>query len=244
MELFFFQVIIPVLADDRSELRNFIKFVIRTWCRVVAYVLDLKSYLLGDENNENANNNEENAPDDTTSHDYVKPNMFALRLVVMMALLCITLLMFGLYILTVPFWYGRVSISFLFGDKRVNEFNSAAYGVYVNIVFIRIYNVLARGFNFGWSQIFKKVREWIPILIKMIATVIVLIGIIPLMIGFLFDVVILMPLRVPINQTPILYLGQDWAFGVLLTNVFCALTMMTDWRFKESLEHVSVILTF
>lgn len=206
----------------------------------MAYVLNLKSYLLGNEPNDaNNDGNEENAAEVDTSQPYVKPKLFAFRVIILVALLCATLSVFGLYILTVPFWYGRGSISYWLGENRVNEFNSAAYGVYVNIVLIRLYNVISRGLPFGFSQFFKKIYEWIPIMFKMIGFVIVFVGIVPFMIGLLFDLVVLTPLRVPINQTPLLYHGQDWAFGVLLTKVFFAIIMMTDLPFKESLEHVS-----
>ena len=66
-----------------------------------------------------------------------------------------------------------------------------------------------------------------------------LLGVIPLLIGVLFDVVIIVPIRVPSNQTPIFYLWQDWAFGVLHTKVICGIAMMGEWRLKETLEEVS-----
>lgn len=72
----------------------------------------------------------------------------------------------------------------------------------------------------------------------LIYTGFILLGLIPLLIGLLFDVVIIVPLRVPLNQTPIFYLWQDWAFGVLHTKVICGIAMMGEWRLREVLEEV------
>ena len=77
----------------------------------------------------------------------------------------------------------------------------------------------------GLEAILSKMREGLLILTKTAIAGIVLLGVIPLLIGILFDVVIIVPLRVPLNQTPIFYLWQDWAFGVLHTKVICGIAM-------------------
>ncbi|KAI1285598.1 E3 ubiquitin-protein ligase MARCHF6 [Halotydeus destructor] len=58
------------------------------------------------------------------------------------------------------------------------------------------------------------------------------------MIGLLFDLVFIVPLRVPQHQTPIFYLWQDWAFGVLHTKVICGIALMADWQLRHDLVEV------
>ena len=84
-------------------------------------------------------------------------------------------------------------------------------------------------------------KEWFLITCKALLSAVVLLGLIPLLIGLLFDVVIIIPLRVPLNQSPIFYLWQDWAFGVLHTKVICGIAMMGEWRLREVLEEVQTI---
>lgn len=218
----------------------------------MAYLLDLKSYLLGDNNNlnNNDNNNENNDQvnedniDEATSHNqmYRKPNLFYLRVTFLVVAFWATLLFFGAFTLTVPVLLGRALINFYFGDIRVNEFNTAACGIYAIVIFIQVTSVVVRGISRGWTQIITKITEWIPIICKLTVAAFLLLGLIPLLIGLLFEVVLLLPLRVPLGQTPVFYLYQDWAFGVLLTNVICAITMMTDFQFKETLEQVKFII--
>ena len=201
-------------------------------------------------NNNNGNNNDNNNDqaneeniDDASSHNqmYRKPKLFYIRVTFLLVAFWATLLFFGAFTLTVPVLLGRALINFYFGDIRVNEFNTAACGIYAIVIFLQMISVVVRGISRGWTQIITKVTEWIPILCKLAVAAILLLGVIPLLIGLLFEVVLLLPLRVPLGQTPVFYLYQDWAFGVLLTNVICAITMMTDLQFKETLEQVRFV---
>ena len=69
--------------------------------------------------------------------------------------------------------------------------------------------------------------------------VILLVGLIPLMFGLLLEVVALMPVRVPLNQTPIFFLWQDWALGAMYTKITIALTFMgPEWWLKRAIEQL------
>lgn len=206
----------------------------------MAYVLDLKGFLLGD-NFDNTEHPIEDFDDESSQAQiYHKPNYFYFRVTLLLIAFLATLLLFGVFILTVPVLLGRVLINYWFGDIRVNEFNTAACGLYAIVIFIHAINVAIRGVARGWVQVTVKIQEWIPIAYKLIIASSLLLGVVPLLIGILFEVVILLPIRVPLEQTPVIYIYQDWAFGVLLTNVICAITMMTDLQFKEILEQVGL----
>ena len=69
--------------------------------------------------------------------------------------------------------------------------------------------------------------------------VILLVGLIPLLFGFLLEVVVLMPVRVSLNQSPVFFLWQDWALGAMYTKITIALTFMgPDWWLKRSIEQL------
>lgn len=41
----------------------------------------------------------------------------------------------------------------------------------------------------------------------------------------------------PLEQSPVLFVWQDWALGVLYTKIVCALTMMgPDWSMRRAIE--------
>ncbi|KAF7492372.1 E3 ubiquitin-protein ligase MARCH6 [Sarcoptes scabiei] len=249
IELFLFQLVLPALIDhnDHNNSRKFIKILIKGWCQVMGYLLDLKSYLLGEEiqANEAAEMEQQQQIDHENLDEepsllssYRKPNFFYTRIILLLIVFWATLLFFGLFTLTVPVLLGRALINYWFGNIRVNEFNTAACGIYAICIFIHVITIMVRNFSRGWAQLVARINEWIPILLKLAIAASLLLGVIPLLIGLLFEVVLLVPLRVPLQQTPIFYLYQDWAFGVLLTNVICAIAMMTDLQFKETLEQV------
>ena len=66
-----------------------------------------------------------------------------------------------------------------------------------------------------------------------------LVGLNPLMFGLLLEVVALMPARVPLNQSPVFFLWQDWALGAMYTKITIALTFMgPDWWLKRAIEQL------
>lgn len=66
---------------------------------------------------------------------------------------------------------------------------------------------------------------------------VLLLGLVPLMFGLLLELVLVIPLSVPLEQSPVLFVWQDWALGVLYTKIMCALTMMgPDWSMRRALE--------
>lgn len=66
-----------------------------------------------------------------------------------------------------------------------------------------------------------------------------LVGVIPFLFGLLLELVVLMPVRVPMNQSPVFYLWQDWALGAMYTKITVALTFMgPDWWMKAAIEQL------
>lgn len=64
-------------------------------------------------------------------------------------------------------------------------------------------------------------------------------GLMPLLLGILFELTLVVPMRVPLDQTPIFFPWQDWALGVLNAKIMIALMLMgPQWRFRAAIEQV------
>lgn len=89
----------------------------------------------------------------------------------------------------------------------------------------------------GRRAVLDRVKHWAIIGVKASVAFFLLIGLIPLLFGLLLELVVVVPLRVPLEQNPILFIWQDWALGVLYTKIATAITMMgPDWRIRLAIE--------
>lgn len=277
LELLMLQFILPALLEQ-SHTRTWLKALIRRWCRVVAWMLDLQSYLLSGQMDEPdpAVVEEPQHPDLGAAHQalmqrenpmsfqpYTRPRWFPARLIGLLFCVCISLVIASLIAMTLPVWLGRrvvalfmvgalvpsspvlpptitgsdggESMAALFG--RVHEIYTVACGTYVCWA-------LARGLALAFSRlprgrraILDRVKHWAILGMKATIASILLVGIIPLLFGLLLELVVVVPLRVPLEQNPILFIWQDWALGVLYTKIATALTMMgPDWRIRLAID--------
>lgn len=242
LEFLLLQLVLPALLDH-GHLRQWLKVLVRSWCVVLSYILGIRSYLLGDVPLEGGAEAHGavivQGRNEVTNQPYKRPSFFSIRIAFLLVLTGVSLLIGGLVVLTVPVITGRKIIGLWMGETKVHELNTAACGLYVGLLTMRLATLLCSWLPRGWQAIAHKIKEGLLILFKTIFAGIILLGVIPLLIGVLFDVVIIVPIRVPSNQTPIFYLWQDWAFGVLHTKVICGIAMMGEWRLKETLEEVS-----
>ncbi|XP_002737454.1 E3 ubiquitin-protein ligase MARCHF6-like [Saccoglossus kowalevskii] len=337
LELLLLQVVLPALLEQ-GHTRTWLKNLVRAWTVFAAYILNLRSYLLGDvplhdtqgiiigeydepENNaaranivEDDNNDEgDNDPtdddddeDDSDSelddnHDsssdedvemedvnapgipaaqplvpaqpvpapvaaaagvhgqalhaaheallnqggptgfkpYKRPIFFGVRLILLVGLMCLTLLIASFICLTLPVTIGRAIMSLWMGESKVHELYTAACGLYVCWVFLRAATVFMTWIPQGWIAIAHRVKEYAILALKALIVAALLIGLVPLLLGLLFELVIVAPLRVPLDQSPVFFPWQDWALGVLHTKIICAITMMgPSWWLKRAMEQV------
>ena len=270
------QLILLALLDH-NHLKQSIKVIIKYWCISLAWLLDLRSYLLGDvpipepesvrpsvqappirhldihsdDDEEHANMAqirfaaqviEEQADDAEIAmadeDRFIKPRFFHLRVVALMILACVSVFLSGLFIITVPVIIGRKLIGLWVMDAKVYELNTVACGLYVLVLFSRLCTLSFSWLPRGWNAIVDKLREGTRIMAKAAVAGFLLFGIIPLLVGLLFDVVFILPLRVSANQTPVFYLCHDWVFGILYLKVICGIAMISDWPLKDTLEEM------
>ncbi|GJQ73409.1 hypothetical protein Trydic_g13773 [Trypoxylus dichotomus] len=272
LELLLLQVILPALLEQ-SHTRTWLKGIVRSWCRVIAWILDIHSYLLGD--NDGNQTNEAQQPQHpppelngglgaahqallirdgpTGFQPYEKPAFFALRLFSLLICICISLVICSLIALTLPVWLGRkVMALWLVGAPppshqitatvaqtgiKVHELYTAACGTYLCWLAARAISLILSWLPQGRAAMLARLKQWCILGAKTILASTILLGVIPLLFGLLLELVIIVPLRVPTHQTPVLFIWQDWALGVLYTKIACAVTMMgPDWFLRTAIE--------
>ncbi|XP_072234993.1 E3 ubiquitin-protein ligase MARCHF6-like isoform X1 [Leuresthes tenuis] len=272
LELLLLQVVLPALLEQ-GHTRQWLKGLVRAWTVSAGYLLDLHSYLLGEQEDNDANqpvnnNNNNNPPHGHHNNNnnpapavgeglhaahqailqqggpvgfqpYHRPLRFPFRIVLLIAFMCITLLVASLVCLTLPVFTGRWLMSFWTGNSKIHELYTAACGLYVCWLSIRGITVLLAWMPQGRTVIVRKVQEWSLMILKTLVVALLVAGVIPLLLGLLFELVIVAPLRVPLDQTPLFYPWQDWALGVLHAKIIAAITLMgPQWWLKTVIEQV------
>lgn len=254
------------------------KGLIRIWCSIVSWVLGIKSYLLGTEQQlreDEEENNPRPQPEQGAGlgavhqnllqrdvpvgfQPYEKPSFFVIRLLGLMIIMCISLVVGSLVTLTVPVWIGRYGMALwsmgstmsqastaagadsTAASARPHELYTAAMGTYLCWVLSRGVAVALNLLPQGRTAVIQKIKYWLSVGASYTLAAIIcilMLGVIPLMFGLLLELVVVVPLRVPLDQTPVLFLWQDWALGVLYTKIACALTLMgPDWSLKRAIE--------
>ncbi|XP_061551297.1 E3 ubiquitin-protein ligase MARCHF6-like isoform X2 [Phycodurus eques] len=266
LELLLLQVVLPALLEQ-GHTRQWLKGLVHAWTYTVSYVLDLHSYLLGDlEDNDNQPNIPPGHHDNNQIPDlgeglhaahqailqqggpvgfrpYHQPLNFPVKIILLVILMCVTLLLASLFCLTLPVCVGRWLMSFWMGSAMVHELYTAASGLYVCWLSIRGATVLLSWMPQGWTAIMLKAHEWTLMIVKTVVVATLLAGVIPLLLGLLFEQVIVAPLRVPLDQTPLFYPCQDWALGVLHSKIIAAVTLMgPQWWLKTVIEQLCLRL--
>ncbi|KAL1128927.1 hypothetical protein AAG570_013461 [Ranatra chinensis] len=265
LELFLLQVILPALLEQ-SHTRLWLKVLVRMWCLAVSYVLDIRSYLLGDQVaptgggalQQQQQEEEHQQVDLGAAHfailqrgsptgfqPYVRPRFFPLRLAALMAVVCCSLVAVSVVALTVPVFVGR-KVMLLYpaqggGGKPVpvHELYTAACGTYLCWVVARAVTLVAGWLPEGRHAAVRTLYNWSVVVAKSVVALSLLTGVIPLLCGLLLELVLVVPFRVPLDQTPVLWLWQDWIVGVLYIKIVCAVTLMgPDWALRQSIERI------
>uniref|UniRef100_A0A4W5M466 E3 ubiquitin-protein ligase MARCHF6 n=1 Tax=Hucho hucho TaxID=62062 RepID=A0A4W5M466_9TELE len=268
LELLLLQVVLPALLEQ-GHTRQWLKGLVRAWTVSAGYLLDLHSYLLGEQEDNDANQPVNNNPAPGHHNNnanpapavgeglhaahqailqqggpigfqpYHRPLRFPFRIVLLIGFMCITLLVSSLVCLTLPVFAGRWLMSFWTGSWKIHELYTAACGLYVCWLSIRGATVLLAWMPQGRTIIMVKVQEWSLMILKTLVVALLVAGVIPLLLGLLFELVIVAPLRVPLDQTPLFYPWQDWALGVLHAKIIAAITLMgPQWWLKTVIEQV------
>ncbi|KAI4794008.1 hypothetical protein KUCAC02_032350 [Chaenocephalus aceratus] len=223
LELLLLQVVLPALLEQ-GHTRQWLKGLVRAWTVSAGYLLDLHSYLLGEQEDNEAVGEGLHAAHQAILQQggpvgfqpYHRPLRFPFRIVLLIAFMCLTLLVASLVCLTLPVFTGRWLMSFWTGSSKIHELYTAACG---------LHRTQGSGVDAhdsedpGGRAAGGRSHPAAP--------------------GLLFELVIVAPLRVPLDQTPLFYPWQDWALGVLHAKIIAAITLMgPQWWLKTVIEQV------
>ncbi|XP_024932938.1 probable E3 ubiquitin ligase SUD1 isoform X1 [Ziziphus jujuba] len=171
---------------------------------------------------------------------------FVFRIVLLLVVAWMTLLMFNSALIVVPVSLGREifnAIPFLpiTHGIKCNDLYAFIIGSYViwsavagarySIEHVRTKKVVVL-----LSQIWK----WCGIVLKSSALLSIWIFVIPVLIGLLFELLVIVPMRVPVDESPVFLLYQDWALGLIFLKIWTRLVMLDhmmplgdeSWRAK------------
>ncbi|GLU03229.1 hypothetical protein SLE2022_204370 [Rubroshorea leprosula] len=171
---------------------------------------------------------------------------FALRIVLLLVVAWMTLLVFNSALIVVPISLGRAlfnAIPFLpiTHGIKCNDLYAFIIGSYV------IWTAMA-GARYSIEHIRTKrarvlinqIWKWSGIVFKSSVLLSIWIFVIPVLIGLLFELLVIVPMRVPVDESPVFLLYQDWALGLIFLKIWTRLVMLDhmmplvdeSWRIK------------
>lgn len=188
------------------------------------------------------NSAEEYDGDEQSDSEY----SFVLRIVLLLVVAWMTLLIFNSALIVVPISLGRalfnaIPLLPITHGIKCNDLYAFIIGSYV------IWTALA-GARYSIEQIRTKratvllcqIWKWCGIVLKSSALLSIWIFVIPVLIGLLFELLVIVPMRVPVDESPVFLLYQDWALGLIFLKIWTRLVMLDhmmplvdeSWRIK------------
>jgi len=262
LELLLLQVILPAFLEQ-GHTRRWLKGFIQLWTEVVSYLLDLRSYLIGDvplanlvgeqiihvDNNGKWQRgpvprgvhleNELEGVGSPTVRAYYRPRYFTCKMICFLIIVISSFILASFTTFTVPIIIGRNALWLIFGHVTIHELYTAAAGFYIIWVVLRVLSAVYQWYPVGLMLVYEKLKTCVVIVMKVVLAATGLLGVIPLLLGIFFEVVIQIPLRVPVDQTPLLYIWQDWALGVLHLKIICAVILIgPEWWLRDAIDRV------
>ncbi|KAA8536214.1 hypothetical protein F0562_028692 [Nyssa sinensis] len=171
---------------------------------------------------------------------------FVLRIVLLLVVAWMTLLIFDSALIVIPVSLGRaifnaIPLLPIAHGIKCNDLYAFIIGSYVIWTALAgarysIEHVKTRRVTVLLSQIWK----WCGIVLKSSALLSIWIFVIPVLIGLLFELLVIVPMRVPVDESPVFLLYQDWALGLIFLKIWTRLVMLDhmmplmdeSWRMK------------
>ncbi|KAK1300989.1 hypothetical protein QJS10_CPB13g00368 [Acorus calamus] len=171
---------------------------------------------------------------------------FVFRIVLLLVLAWMTLLLFNSALVVLPISVGRALFSAIprlpitHGIKcnDLYAFNIGGYLIWTVIAGARYLIEYAK--TRRASVLFAQICKWCAIVFKSSILLSIWVLVIPVLIGLLFELLIVVPMRVPIDESPVFLLYQDWALGLIFLKIWTRLVMLDQmaplvdesWRVK------------
>ncbi|GLJ18519.1 hypothetical protein SUGI_0329170 [Cryptomeria japonica] len=186
---------------------------------------------------------EENDVDDDEDTEDCK---FAIRIVLLLFGAWLTLLFFNSAMIVVPISLGRAMFSSIprlpitHGIKcnDLYAFNIGCYIIWAVAAGVGYAVDYLRAHSF--KVLLMNMIKWSLIVLKSCILLSLWIVVIPVFIGLLFELLLVVPLRVPVDESPVFLLYQDWALGLIFLKLWTKLVLLgqmapladESWRVK------------
>eukprot|EP01135_Chromosphaera_perkinsii_P000922 Nk52_evm20s153 gene=Nk52_evmTU20s153 len=246
VDLLIFHIVVPSTID-RCHPKKYLKIAIEIWADKIGTLLSLKRYLLVDPvldhearnaaGAEVADNLPESHP---LSPMRFKPKTwFKTRILALVVLLWFSVSLVICVLIFSPVLVGR-SLFKCFTDRQNHEFYTFGVGLYAIAGCLISIGWLVRSLkNPNWARVCQVVKNSLILGAKCVGSTFVFLMCLPLLLGLMFDVTFVMPLRVPIDESPVFFLLQDWAVGVICMKVLHKLIALgPNNRFKVVMERI------
>ncbi|CAI0556888.1 unnamed protein product [Linum tenue] len=184
--------------------------------------------------------------DDSEDHSDSGRYGFVGSIVLLLVVAWMTLLLFNSAVIVVPVALGRALFNAIpllpttHGIKcnDLYAFVIGSYAIWTALAGVRY--CLEHVRTKRAAVLFNQVRKWCGIVLKSSALLSIWIFIIPVMIGLLFELLVIVPMRVPVDESPVFLLYQDWALGLIFLKIWTRLVMLDhmmplvdeSWRIK------------
>ncbi|XP_073024660.1 probable E3 ubiquitin ligase SUD1 [Primulina eburnea] len=171
---------------------------------------------------------------------------FVLRIVLLLVVAWMTLLVFNSALIIVPISIGRLLFNAIpllpitHGIKcnDLYAFVIGSYVIWTALAGTRYFIELVR--TRRTRVLLKQITKWCGIILKSSFLLSIWIFIIPVLIGLLFELLVIVPMRVPVDESPVFLLYQDWALGLIFLKIWTRLVMLDNmmplmdesWRVK------------
>ncbi|KAJ7294226.1 hypothetical protein O6H91_Y272000 [Diphasiastrum complanatum] len=172
--------------------------------------------------------------------------MFAVRIVVLLVGAMMTLFVTNFAMVLLPISLGRAIFASLSKlpitrGAKCNDlyaFNIGCYVIWAVGAAIKYAVDYLRTHNL--RVLMMQVLKWSAIMVKSACLLFFWIVVIPVLVGLLFELLVIVPLRVPVDESPVFLLYQDWALGLVFLKIWTRLVMLgqltpladESWRIK------------
>jgi E3 ubiquitin-protein ligase MARCH6 len=168
---------------------------------------------------------------------YLRPRFFYIRMAVFLLFTAAVSVIASIVAMTLPVSVGRLLMQVV-GVSEAPDIYTAAIGLYSVWLALRAGGTLLHYTSQGLSTLAQQISLWSLQVVKCLVAGLLLLVVVPLLLGHLMDLVLITPLRVPSNRTPLFYPSTEWALGLLHTKCICGALWLTNVPFKRTLDQV------
>uniref|UniRef100_M4F0K7 E3 ubiquitin-protein ligase MARCHF6-like C-terminal domain-containing protein n=1 Tax=Brassica campestris TaxID=3711 RepID=M4F0K7_BRACM len=170
--------------------------------------------------------------------------IFVLRAVLLLLAAWVTLLLFNTALIVVSVSLGRAlfnaipTLPITHGIK-CNDLYAFVIGTYAFWTTISgTMYAIEHSKSERTSVLLNQIWRWCGVVFKSSVLVAIWIFIIPVLIGLVLELLVIVPMRVPVDETPVFLLYQDWALGFIFLKIWTTSIILLDDSWKAKFERV------